>query len=369
MKIVQLLSSMRRAGAESVVANLCRGISATGNETHLIVVGSKFDYSEELRNSGVVIHHLRLFYGPIRFYQQVLRRRIKKELIYLLNELRPNILHCHLSYSLIMAAPAADRLKLKTFYTFHGMQYTSNHNNWICEWRNKQFSKAVAQSHCSLLAVSKGTASNAEKGLGLLPNTIAVQPNPIDMEQWRPSINPKNRIAKSVIMVGTLYPLKKVKTGILALKELRHSLDLKLIIAGDGPERGELENLTKSLGLEDRVEFLGVRKDIPALLNVSGAMWLLSEREGMPMAVLEAMASGLPVIATNVPGTNELIVDGVNGLLVPPDSPQVVADVTISLWQDQDLRNRLIDGGLNTVRRFSLDEVVMQHLARYHGDI
>jgi len=166
--------------------------------------------------------------------------------------------------------------------------------------------------------------------------------------------------------VGTLYPLKRVHIGIQALKILSAAFpEITLDIAGDGPERPHLEALTRSLGIEPRVSFLGVRRDIPQLLRAAEVLWLLSEREGMPMTMLEAMASGVPVVATDKPGTNEFIRDGDNGLLVPLDDPQAVAEATSRIWRDTQLSARLRENGLTYVKQFDLPNIVNQHLEHY----
>ncbi|MEW6107747.1 MAG: glycosyltransferase [Nitrospirota bacterium] len=366
MKIAFLLPSMRRAGAESVVANLSRGCAKAGHEVHLVIVGGLFEYKEELENTSVQIHCLNLYEGLIRYYQQLLRRRIKNRLVDFFIRLRPDILHCHLSHSLIMAGPAIKKCGLRTIYTFHGIEPAFTRNDWISRWRSYELIRTIKSTHCSLLAVSSEAARSAEKGLGLSAGSIAIQPNPIDLDYWKPLSNIKEQPLPTAIMVGTLYPLKMVHIGIQAIKKINSHLNFALTIVGDGTERSNLEKLSHALAIEDRVEFLGVRRDVRKLLQEVGVMWLLSEREGMPIAVLEAMAVGLPVIATNVSGTRELIEDGKNGILVPIGDAQAVANATLQLWKDEDLRERIIREGRDSVKRYSLDIIVKQHVERYY---
>jgi glycosyltransferase involved in cell wall biosynthesis len=363
MMIVQLLTGMRRAGAESAVALLCKGLARAGVEVHLVVLGGRFDYGDELQGLELKVHLLHLYEGPVRLYRLDIQRRIRKDLIAFLDQLRPDILHCHLPHSLIWAASAARRLGLKVFYTIHSIDPTMTSRGLRAEWRRREFANAVKVSGCRLLAVSSSAARHMEKGLGWVPHSIPVQPNPIDLGRWNPSESPQY---SKVVMVGTLYPLKRVHIGIQAVKILSSTFpDLNLGIIGDGPERGHLEELARSLDLEGHISFLGVRQDVAEILPTAGVLWLLSEREGMPMAVLEAMASGVPVVATQVPGINELIQEGRNGLLVPLDDPQAVAVATGRLLQDIPLRERLKKNGLRYVDQFSLANIVRQHLDRY----
>ncbi len=313
---------MRRAGAESVVALLCQGLASAGVEVHLVVVGGRFDYAEELKHQRIQIHLLRLFDGPVKFYRLDIQWRIRNSLRTFLGGLRPDILHCHLPHALIWAAAAAAKWSLKTFYTIHGSDPAMIGRGLKDWWRKREFIWAIRASRCVLMAVSKSAAHHMEKGLGLPPHSILVQPNPIDLARWKPAFSSESQQRPKVIMVGTLYPIKRVHVGIQGLKMLTAAFpEAEMDIVGDGPERPRLGELARSLGLEERVSFLGVRRDLHEFLQAADVIWLLSEREGMPMVMLEAMASGVPVVAADRPGTNEFVRDGENGLLVPQMIP------------------------------------------------
>jgi glycosyltransferase involved in cell wall biosynthesis len=367
MIVAQLLPSIRRAGAESVVALLCKGLAEAGVETHLVVIGGRrVDYADELIKHKVKVHFLGLHNDQAKFYRLDIQRRIRNGLLSFLGELRPDILHCHLPHGLIWASGAASRLGLKTFYTIHGIDPAMSEPGLRAWWHRGEFRRAVKVSNCRVLAVSKSAARHMESGLGWAPHSIEVQSNPLDLQKWQSGVDSKSPESLTVIMVGTLYQLKRVNIGIEALKILGASWPgVRLVIVGDGPERRKMEELVGSLGLSDLVSFLGVRQDIPELLRTAGVMWLLSEREGMPMVLLEAMASGLPVIATDVPGINELIAPGGNGLLVPLDDPLAVAETTRRLWGDPQLAEALKTGGTTFVKQFELSAIVSQHLKRY----
>jgi glycosyltransferase involved in cell wall biosynthesis len=110
--------------------------------------------------------------------------------------------------------------------------------------------------------------------------------------------------------------------------------NLHILFIGDGELREELQALTKRLGLEGHIHFLGTRGDVPALLAASDSFALPSLWEGLPMALIEAMASGLPVIATEVSGTNQVMVSGETGLLVPPGDASALATAIASVLTD-----------------------------------
>jgi hypothetical protein len=119
--------------------------------------------------------------------------------------------------------------------------------------------------------------------------------------------------------------------------------EVMFILAGDGPERGRLEAQAAALGLTDRVRFLGQRDDVPALLGACDVFALPSLYEGSSLAVLEAMSAGCTVVTSDIPGTNELVIDGQTGLLTPPGDPGALADALRRTLSDPDRRRRLGD--------------------------
>jgi len=153
-------------------------------------------------------------------------------------------------------------------------------------------------------------------------------------------------------VIGTVARLHNDKgndTLIQALpRVLDHLPNARLVLVGEGPERSHLESLARSLGVSGRVELLGSRTDIPDLLASFDMFALPSRREGLPNALLEAMVGRLPVITTGVGGVPEVIEDGVNGLLVQPESHDELATKIVELWADCDLRRRLGDAARQT---------------------
>jgi glycosyltransferase involved in cell wall biosynthesis len=141
------------------------------------------------------------------------------------------------------------------------------------------------------------------------------------------------------------------------------------VLAGDGPERPALEAQARSLGIEGRVRFLGHRTDIPQLLAVSDLFVLPSLYEGLPLSVLEAMAAGKPVIATQIGGTSEVVTDGETGLLVKPRDSNALAAAIQRLLTDQDLANRLARSALDRVRHEFSSDVMVRRVSRIYQDL
>ncbi len=155
----------------------------------------------------------------------------------------------------------------------------------------------------------------------------------------------------NLLYVGNLIPLKRVHVAIKALSELPE--DFRLYIVGDGPQRKELKVLANTLGVGHRVYFEGrvPHEEIPSYLSRSHALLLLSESEGRPNVVLEALAAGVPVVASDIPGNRELVVNSENGILVPVDDHKSVVGAIISLFQDEEKWKAMSKRAKEFVRR------------------
>jgi glycosyltransferase involved in cell wall biosynthesis len=134
---------------------------------------------------------------------------------------------------------------------------------------------------------------------------------------------------------------------------------LKVLVAGDGPERARLEETARRLGVAGTVLFLGIRRDIPAVLAAVDVAVLCSDYEGSPLSVMEYMAAGKPVVSTRVGGVPELVTEEVHGLLVEPRDPAALAEAVARLLRDPDLAKRLgAQGRERQQREFSLEAMV-----------
>ncbi|MDT8898589.1 glycosyltransferase family 4 protein [Thermanaerothrix sp. 4228-RoL] len=141
--------------------------------------------------------------------------------------------------------------------------------------------------------------------------------------------------------------------------------DVKFLIAGEGELRGALQDLILQKGLTDIVFLLGQHPHIYEFLSQLDLFVLPSLLEGLPTVILESMAAGVPVIATNIPGTDELIEDGIDGWLVPPRDPKALAEKIIFALRSPHLRTQVSEAGRKKVEHFSIDKVADQYIALF----
>jgi glycosyltransferase involved in cell wall biosynthesis len=168
--------------------------------------------------------------------------------------------------------------------------------------------------------------------------------------------------------VGQLIPRKRVDTLIRAFAGLVFP-DARLVLVGDGPERPALESLARNLGLQQRVQFYGFRDDRIALMKCLDLFVLPSALEGIPRCLMEAMASGTAVIASDIPGCRDLVEDGVCGSLFDPGDHARLREVLESLLTNDARRRLMADEGCRRVRREHSAEAMASRYAKVYADL
>jgi len=221
-----------------------------------------------------------------------------------------------------------------------------------------------------LSAVSEYLRKQVLETLGL-KKEVSVIPNFVNSEVFRPGESDVTRRYKGrqvvVTHVSNFRPIKRVEDLVRAMSiVIREAQDTRLMLVGEGPERQGIELLVKELGLQRNVLMTGFRSDVPELLRCSDILVLCSDNESAGLTLLEAMSSGLPVVGTRVGGIPEIIEDGRNGFLVPPRSPDELADRILRLTLDRELRLRMGEEGRRTVlKHFAADRVVPMYEEAY----
>ena len=231
--------------------------------------------------------------------------------------------------------------------------------------------QAIAISEAVRVSCIKKRNIREEKVIVLLngiPLNDFVVPDKSRIEKVRKRLG----IKQESNVIGTVARLREEK-GVKyliqsAVKILDAFQDAVFLIAGDGPLRNELVDLTKKLGLENKVVFAGFCEDIPSILSIINIFAVPSISEGLGIAVLEAMAMGKPIVATSVGGIIEILRDGETGLLIPPKDPSIMADKIIYLINNKNEARRL---GLNAKEESKIHDNIahVQKLGQKYNDL
>lgn len=214
-----------------------------------------------------------------------------------------------------------------------------------------------------IVAVCGQAAAEAVRA-GIPEQNVAVIHNGVDLDLFAPA--PERQLPGCITFIGRLDAMKGVDVLLQAFARLMRHCAATLRIVGDGPERDRLRVLADRLGIGDAVLFFGVREDIPRLLQESSVFALPSRSEGLPNVVLEAMACGLPVVATRVGGTPELVQDGRTGLLVQPNDPEALRVALQRLLNDPTYARELGACGRRVAQeRFGIGRAIAAYYALY----
>jgi glycosyltransferase involved in cell wall biosynthesis len=210
-------------------------------------------------------------------------------------------------------------------------------------------------------AVTEGLSAAGLDVAATIVNGVGPPPPPASREElcaeW--GLPPEQPL---VACVGRLVPLKNQG---LALDAVARVPEAALVLVGEGPLLDELRAHAARDGLRDRVAFAGLRRDARAVIGAADAVVMPSQSEGLPLAALEALAAGVPLVATDVRGLRELLTDGVDALLVPPGRPEAMADALRRALFDRELRERLAEGARATAGRYSGEAMVAGYLRLY----
>ncbi|MDW8106406.1 MAG: glycosyltransferase [Armatimonadota bacterium] len=335
--LFQIISTLRPAGAERVVVHLLQYHDRSKYQPVCICLGEPTGshYERIVHELGVPLH----FLGK----KQWATPRMMQRLDSLFRQYRPTVVHTHLR-GLTYAYPLLLKHRIPVrVHTVHSLAWHD---------RGTRLQKLVATlafryrlGRVVPVAIAERVRESIQQVFGypnapLIPNGIAVDEFSLPAEarwDWRVREGiPKDALV--LVHVGRFTQLKNHEMLIRAFAKLQLPDSAYLLLVGEGELRSQTEQLVRELGIADKVRFLGVRADIPEVLNASDIFVLSSRWEGNPMSVMEAMAAGLPVVATAVGGVPELVEEGITGLLVPSEDIAALTQALQRLVDDPDLR-------------------------------
>jgi glycosyltransferase involved in cell wall biosynthesis len=358
--VLHVVTLAEVGGAQSYVRDL---LPAVREEFDVVIAahgeGPLRTAAAELGVPFVPLHHVRraisVVHDPLGL----------AELVRLFRRLRPDIVHLNSSKAGVLGrlAAAIARVPIRVF-TAHGWAFkassgiSANVYLWADRAVRPLTTTVVCVSETELRAGVAARVCVADQTV-VIPNAVDVAPLP----ERRTEPGPELR----VVSVGRLAQPKDFSTLLTAVAGLPQGT-ARVRILGDGPLRTPLEAQISELDLEGSVELVGEVGDVRPFLHESDVFVLSSLSEGMPLSVLEAMAAGLPVIASDVGGLREVVVEGETGFLVPPGDPGDLTTRLASLAADRAVLRRLGDAGHKRAQeRFSLPHWRERHLELYRS--
>lgn len=283
-----------------------------------------------------------------------------------------DIIHCNTPVGGILTRIAARNARkngTKVIYTAHGFHFYKGApiKNWLIYYPiEKIFSRftdtiiTITKEDYKLAKEKFNTDIQRIHGVGVDPKVFfKYHKNRIEKIKLLKKYNLNQNI---ILSIGELNRNKNQKVIIKAMKTITKKYpNCKLLIAGNGPKETELKYLVRDLKLEDNVDFLGYRRDMPDYLNIANVVVSMSYREGLPLNVIEAMSCGTPVILSGNRGHNELIKNGKNGIIIKdPDNDQILSDFIIKLFTNKKFETKLTENLIEEIREYHNTNIIKE---------
>ena len=348
MRILHVITSLRTGGAERLMVDMLPRMKAKGHEVDLCVFdGVRTPFYEELGSKGVRVIPLgHSVYSLVNLFKLIPLMR------------GYDIVHSHNTACQYFVAIASFFSKCKIYTTEHN---TSNRrrNVWwrmLDRWMYGRYDKVVC--------ISELTKKNLIQHIGIsFEDKCVIIYNGIDLKTFVGISSSPITNEKKVLMVSAFREQKDQKTLIKAMKELPSNYVLELI--GGGEERliDECKQLVRESQLDGRVEFMGVRTDIPALLSMANVVVLSSHYEGLSLSSLEGMASGKPFVASDVEGLHDIV--GGYGVLFPHGDSKVLATEIRKLCEDEIYAEEVAGRCMERAKMFDVETMAQNYWCLY----
>ncbi|MEG0285080.1 MAG: glycosyltransferase family 4 protein [Vagococcus sp.] len=294
------------------------------------------------------------------------------ELKKIINNSEFDIIHCHTPVGSVVTRLSALKKRrtsnMKVIYTAHGFHFFKGAPflNWIVYY---PVEKLLSKFTDILITINEEDYSIAKKKF--YTKQIELVPGiGVDLEKFNNNLVKKDNRNQELSLIGKkndkftlscIGELNKNKNQEFLLKTVAYlvkkEIDVCLFLIGEGPEREYLEKICFDLNISKNVFFLGYRNDIPLLLGMTDVAMSVSKREGLPVNVIEAMASGLPIVASNCRGNNDLVIDNVNGYVIESYSEEEYGDKLIQLLSNKEMYNEFSRNSKKLSQKYSIQSI------------
>lgn len=355
LNVMQIISNLDIGGAQEVVRTLAEYLTESG--ANVVVCTFKDGrVRQEIEQLGIPVEVLpRRRFSVVAFPLFVLDMlRLRRLLIDLVEKYKINVIQTHLLRVLdFLVLTVRWRRNIRIFWTIHNYNFALRADQlprftWLLGPKRLGYRllyRVTARWVDGFIAVSDEVRTAIMQTIGAVQHKIAVICNGVDVKRYRQPVD-GGRVRHAlglpehaclIVVVGTLKEQKGHRYLIEAAPSIiATNPKVHLLFVGDGPLREALQAQVAAAGLEAHILFLGNRNDVPTLLAASDYFVLPSLWEGLPMALIEAMASGLPIVATEVSGTKQVMMHGETGLLIPPGDSTDLRDALMYLLSQPD---------------------------------
>jgi glycosyltransferase involved in cell wall biosynthesis len=362
MKILHMISSGGMYGAEAVILNMSRTLNEGPHRSMLGVFSNSSNPNLQLHENATkegIESHLILCDGQID-------RKAITRIRELVQRTGADVVHAH-GYKADIYAYIALRAS--------GVSLVSTCHNWLDDdWKTSSYGildRLILRGYARIVAVSEDVQHRLLKS-GVRADKVSMIKNGIDLRPFdRAPAAVRHELGWDAYQIVGLVGRLSVEKGVdiflqAAARVLAQCPDAKFVVAGDGPDRAGLDALIDKLGIREPVRLLGRCNDMPALYASLDIMVSASRREGLPIAILEGMASRLPLVATTVGEVPTVIQDGRTGMLVPVEEPDLLAAAILELLRDSAKREQFGSAARQLVEDdFSAERMTADYLRVY----
>jgi len=354
LRVMQVMGGVVRSGVDSVVLTLADGLRPLGVETVFTPLGEG-RLAQEARSLGFAVDSLakKRRYDLLSFHR--LASLIRRE--------RVDIVNSHELNGAFYACPAARLAGVAHVNSYHldvreSLKQVYRWGGAI--WLSYQYYLLLMRSCDRVVTIAPSLQRDVIAG-GVPRDRVVMIPPAIDVGHYDPRCPDREKVRLELglplgaMVIGTAGRLQRVKNLPMLFQAagrlIRAGENLCVVVAGEGNEREALERLTAELGIGERVRFTGFRSDLPRIMSAFDVFALASRGEGVPVVVLEAMALGKPVTATDVGGVSLCVEHGRTGLLVPSEDTEAMIAALRGLLHDPEQARRFGAAGRERVQR------------------
>jgi L-malate glycosyltransferase len=349
-------------GSGIVATELGMELALRGHEVHFISYANPIRLDPDTPN--VFYHEVEVSNYPLFVYPPY-SLALASRMYEVAERHRLDLLHVHYAIPHSISALLAQQMTTSRFLPFittlHGTDIT------LVGTDRSYFpiTKFSIERSNGVTTISEFMRKRTEEFFGIR-QPIEVIHNFVNCTLYRPDEEARAKGRKRILHISNFRPVKRVLDCIQAFAKVRRAVDAELIMAGDGPDRGPAEELARDLGVAEDVRFLGKQDHMERLIPRMHALHLPSETEAFGLAALEAMACGVPPVATLTGGVPDLITQAVDGYMEPVGDTDSQAERLIGLLTDSALHDRMAKAArLTALTRFCTDLIIPQYEAHY----